>query len=507
MKRIRLKHLSGSKQGTENLFELEIDQPISFGRKSGNKVQFDPVKDDVVSGNHAQIKMSGSEVVIEDLGSTNGTFINGRRISGSQVLLGGEQIQFGTDGPVIQIQFETGSDSTRISPVKSGIGKETAVRMIDEALLQRESDIKSGVQHSIEQSVSQKLSSERTWATRRIQVMGSILVVLIIVVAAIAWFFNYHQGKKMDEQTRILSEEVARSKDKLAQEAGWEEAVQKNYNAVCYILSEWHLYQETTNELLKPNIDEYWHEMVIDKNERISLFIKVQASGIGSGFCIDPRGYILTNGHVVNGWLYEQSVGVLAQLNNKNEWVVVQEPYNFDDLNQQFQTWGLPKVYGRIERLEVQFPNGKPITGTFIRHSLEHDVALIKCDLPTDMPAIYGIDDSGNVKEGQRLAILGYPGGALQEFALYNNVAFTTRRVGHAIEVQNPTVSDGILSKVSRSGDNYQTDAAINPGNSGGPVIDKFGKVIGIAYAKNIDKEGIALIVPIKYGMDLTKAQ
>ncbi len=508
MKQIRLKHLSGSKQGTKNLFDLEINQPINFGRKPDNQVQFDPVKDDVVSGNHARIRLSGNDVVLEDLNSTNGTYLNGRQISGSEVLAGGEQIQFGLDGPVLQIQFETVEDvSTRTGVgIKDGIGKETAVHMIDEALRQRE----TGVQQTIDQRVGQKMSGERTWATRRLQIMAAILAVLIIVVGGAVGFYSYYQGSKIEEQTKTMAQlemELDQKKAELSKEVGWEEAVSKNYNAICYIISEWHLYNEATNELLTPNTGEYWHVMPIDETERTSLFIKVQAGGSGSGFCIDPRGYILTNGHVVNGWHYEETIGLMAQLDNNNEWVIVGEPYNFEDLNRQFEVWGVPKLYGRIERLEVQFPGGKPISASFVRHSLEHDVALIKCDLPTDMPKVAGIDDSGDVNEGQRLAILGYPSGALREFVLYDNVAFTTREIGGQIEVQNPTISDGILSKISGSGDNYQTDAAINPGNSGGPVIDKSGKVIGLAYAKSVGKEGIALIVPIKYGMDLTRAQ
>ena len=67
------------------------DGPVSIGRESGNVVQLD---DNEVSRRHAEIRVSEGVPSIVDLGSSNGTFVNGRRVErtrlvpGDQVLVG-----------------------------------------------------------------------------------------------------------------------------------------------------------------------------------------------------------------------------------------------------------------------------------------------------------------------------------------------------------------------------------------------------------------------------------
>jgi pSer/pThr/pTyr-binding forkhead associated (FHA) protein len=53
------------------------------------------IVDSEISRRHARITAQGSMLLLEDLGSTNGTFINGQRLTGSYQLKGGEMISFG----------------------------------------------------------------------------------------------------------------------------------------------------------------------------------------------------------------------------------------------------------------------------------------------------------------------------------------------------------------------------------------------------------------------------
>ena len=53
------------------------------------------VADSEVSGRHASFVLVDGGVVVEDLGSTNGTFVNGQRVSGSQRLAAGDRVQLG----------------------------------------------------------------------------------------------------------------------------------------------------------------------------------------------------------------------------------------------------------------------------------------------------------------------------------------------------------------------------------------------------------------------------
>ncbi|QCR18052.1 FHA domain-containing protein FhaB/FipA [Agrococcus sp. SGAir0287] len=75
---------------------LEIDLPatgLTIGRSSGSGLQ---VKDDYTSSNHARLVLRGDEWRIEDLGSTNGTFVGGRRVQGSASVTPGVELRIGT---------------------------------------------------------------------------------------------------------------------------------------------------------------------------------------------------------------------------------------------------------------------------------------------------------------------------------------------------------------------------------------------------------------------------
>lgn len=73
------------------VYPLEGDQ-LTVGRDSSNGVA---INDAEVSRRHARLTFQGGKYVIEDLGSTNGTFVNGQRLSGPHVLKPGDVVAFG----------------------------------------------------------------------------------------------------------------------------------------------------------------------------------------------------------------------------------------------------------------------------------------------------------------------------------------------------------------------------------------------------------------------------
>lgn len=81
---------AGPKAGTT------IDLPVTgvtIGRSSGAGLQ---VSDDYTSTNHAKVSKQGSRWVIEDLGSTNGTFLSGKRVTVATEVTPGSTIRVGT---------------------------------------------------------------------------------------------------------------------------------------------------------------------------------------------------------------------------------------------------------------------------------------------------------------------------------------------------------------------------------------------------------------------------
>ena len=81
-------------------------QVIRIGRDPTAELAFDPQRDLLVSYNHAKIMILDGKAVLFDTESTNGTFIDGQRIS-RQELVGGEEIELGLGGPRVRVHLET----------------------------------------------------------------------------------------------------------------------------------------------------------------------------------------------------------------------------------------------------------------------------------------------------------------------------------------------------------------------------------------------------------------
>lgn len=72
---------------------IPIRDVATIGRRSNNTIV---LSDQYVSGAHAKIMVQNNALVLEDLGSTNGTFLNGEKINGKVKLFAQDQITIGT---------------------------------------------------------------------------------------------------------------------------------------------------------------------------------------------------------------------------------------------------------------------------------------------------------------------------------------------------------------------------------------------------------------------------
>jgi len=144
-----------------------------------------------------------------------------------------------------------------------------------------------------------------------------------------------------------------------------------------------------------------------------------EGKGNGSGSVIDTNGDILTNYHVIEG--------------------ATKVTVNF----------GADKVY------PARVIGGDPDT----------DLAVIKIDSPPEGLTVVPLGDSDKLDVGQKVLAIGNPFGL--DRTLTTGVISGLQR---PIRARNNHPIDAAI----------QTDASINPGNSGGPLLDKFGKMIGI---------------------------
>ncbi len=110
---IRLVLKSGPTPG--KAFPLEKPE-IFIGRDLANDIV---INDPEVSRRHARLSNQGNQFIIEDLGSTNGTSVNGQRLTGPYMLRPGEQITFGERVNLVVEEVKTvdiGQPSAQVQP-------------------------------------------------------------------------------------------------------------------------------------------------------------------------------------------------------------------------------------------------------------------------------------------------------------------------------------------------------------------------------------------------------
>jgi len=144
-----------------------------------------------------------------------------------------------------------------------------------------------------------------------------------------------------------------------------------------------------------------------------------EGRGTGSGSVIDQEGHILTNYHVIEG----------------------------------------------AQKLTVSFGGEKVYPATYVGGDPDTDLAVIKIDPPAGGLTVVPLGDSDKLVVGQKVLAIGNPFGL--DRTLTTGVISGLQR---PIRARNGRPIDAAI----------QTDASINPGNSGGPLLDKYGRMIGI---------------------------
>jgi pSer/pThr/pTyr-binding forkhead associated (FHA) protein len=113
------------------VYPLEADE-IFIGRDATNTVA---INDAEVSRRHARMELRGTAYVLQDLGSTNGTFVNGTRVSGMQVLNPGDTVSFG-EGIVLAYESVMDMNATVLSnkPAQTAVQRPTPAPVSPPAL-------------------------------------------------------------------------------------------------------------------------------------------------------------------------------------------------------------------------------------------------------------------------------------------------------------------------------------------------------------------------------------
>ncbi len=145
----------------------------------------------------------------------------------------------------------------------------------------------------------------------------------------------------------------------------------------------------------------------------------VPQEGSGSGFVLDKEGNIVTNDHVVEG----------------------------------------------AQEIEVLLADGTAYPAEIVGSDPYNDLAVVRIQAPADLLVPVEIGSAAALRVGQRVIAIGNPFGL--DWTLTTGVVSA---LGRTIETDEGQALGEVI----------QTDAAINPGNSGGPLLDSYGRVIGV---------------------------
>lgn len=175
-------------------------------------------------------------------------------------------------------------------------------------------------------------------------------------------------------------------------------------------------------------------------------------ASLGSGFIVDPKGYIVTNNHVVD----------------------------------------------KADRIYVKLStdpdgNGPGHPAKVIGVDKDTDLAVIKIDADRPLPTVkLGNSDSAQV--GDWVEAIGSP---------FGQVGTVTAGI---VSAKNRTIEPGVKGQFQHF---IQTDAAINPGNSGGPLLNMAGEVIGVntaIFTQTAGYQGIGFAMPANTVIDVYNA-
>ncbi|MEN0112002.1 MAG: trypsin-like peptidase domain-containing protein, partial [Planctomycetota bacterium] len=168
---------------------------------------------------------------------------------------------------------------------------------------------------------------------------------------------------------------------------------------------------------------------------------KRQVNGMGTGVVIDPRGYVLTNHHVVDG----------------------------------------------VRQIRVTLDGGARHLARIVAHDRRTDLAVIKIDAGRRLPTI-PVGRSSDLMPGEPVIAVGNAYG--YEHTVTRGIVSA---LGRDVQVSETQAYDDLI----------QTDASINPGNSGGPLLSIEGKMIGLNVAVRAGAQGIGFAIPVDDALDV----
>ena len=447
-----LRVLSGARAGVRQSFDAPV---VTVGRHPMSDFRFDPLVDLDVSTRHAEFRQADGAWSVADLGSTNGTFVNGERIAGERRLGEGDVVSFGGNGPRVEVRgvgIVTPATSVQAQASPDAPRAAAAPRM----------DTQARVAVAV---------NAQTKNLRRTYSIGGSLLVAAAVIAFSFWLRLTSQrehemalviahsdstlaalAKRLDAPRPGETAFTAALKDSLAARKRDVDVMRRQVaagTATSGSVSELSKRLQRTVGLQQA-LGQMDVSKVVDANDAAVAMVASDFDGkfiAGTAFGITSNGLLVTNRHVVRDEAGKAAGRVVVIFANTKKW--------------------MPAHIVRVAEGE------------------DDDLALLQLDGAGSYPVVSGVSRAGALaRVGAAVVSIGYPG------------ATDTPMEGTGMNITARTTSTvGTVSK--RLGTVIQIDSYAGHGSSGSPLFDSAGFVVGVIYGGARESSGrIVYAVP-----------
>jgi S1-C subfamily serine protease len=450
----QFKFLSGARAGQIEAFRKGY---IGLGRHPLSDVRFDAERDLDVSSRHAAIVRKTEGFVLQDLGSRNGTFVNGQRITADTLLRDGDVIGFGANGPALEFAvIETDADLPATAAAEGLAERASSPREVIQA---------APLHTAPRPSTGVRIRAEVARQTAQLRRTTKVLIVLLLIVGTgFTWIQLDGRRRARESQTMTLhfqtelqgvrdalkaaQEETARLRRELESSGGDSAAVARLRTALDAV------------ERRRRALGGVDYRAISHRNQDAVAIVLVEyADGerfSGTAFAFDSLGTMVTNKHILVG---EDGTKT-------------------------------PRRLGVVFSGSTQFWRGE-----LVGVSPEADIGVFRVSMKGGTPRVAGLARTREgLERGDPVAILGYPLG----FDL-------PMEAQGGQPIAEPTLTVGTVSKALTA--IVQVDAYGAPGSSGSPIFDREGKVIAVLYGGERESQGkIIFAVPAYLVADYLKS-
>lgn len=351
---IEIRILSGAHAGQIKRFEQPV---VVVGRQAGLDLRFDPQQDLDVSGRHAEIRATNDGYEIHDSGSTNGTYVNGKKVSGSTRLNDGDKVKFGAKGPEAEVM---------LSLSQSEEMRRTATR-------------------STEQRIAVAVNQQTAGLKRTMIAAGALL---LIGGAGAFYYARSQSAQRTEEFNKLIADNEAmrvslQSSMRESGDTALANEIQRNVSSLQMRLTD--ARNGADSATIKAEIQENEQKLRRMISMDLPTIFKQNSPGVailiseidgkrsfsGTGFSISKEGHLITNRHnvLMDG---KGATRLAVKFTDSREWL--------------------------------------PAHVVKVSDNPDEDIALIKMDREGPYPVVAGVSSSAaDASEGMSVSLIGYP--------------------------------------------------------------------------------------------------